>query len=182
VQRTDFASAFRKEVKIVKRQLVKLRSRPSRDGESFTYMLDYVDEKQKRRRISLGHADRRKAERERKQKERELRMGIVAPDSMKLSDFLEDSLARTGSQIRESTQRERRRAMEHFIAVVGDIDYQRVTLDHAELFRQTCLDEGNRPATASKKLRQLKRVFQLAANRKRLDENPLKHIDLPKWT
>ena len=69
------------------KQLVRLRMRPSRDGKSFAYFLDYKDEDGKRRRISLGHADRRKAKRQQAEKERELRMGIVAPESMRLSEF-----------------------------------------------------------------------------------------------
>ena len=99
------------------KKLVRLRTRPSRDGCSFTYFIDYTDEDGKRKRISLGHADRRKAEKERIDKERELRMGIIAPESMRLSDFLEDSLARTGDQVRESTHDESRCAMKHFIEV-----------------------------------------------------------------
>ena len=162
------------------KELVRLRIRPSRDGKTFKYLLDYVDEDGKRRRPSLGHADSRKAERQRVQKERELRMGVVAPGSMKLSDFLEDSLARTGKQIRESTQVERRIAVKHLIMIVGNIDYRRVTLKHGELFRQARLDEGNSPATVTKKLQQLKRLFQLAVNRKQLDENPFKTIEFPK--
>jgi len=164
------------------KELVRLRTRPSRDGLRFTYLLDYKDEEGKRHRVSLGHADRRKAERQRVQKERELRMGIVAPESMKLSDFVQDSLARTGGQIRESTNRICKRAMKHFIRVVGDIDYQCVTIRHGELFRQTYLDEANSPATVSKKLRALKRLFQLAVERRQLIENPLKYVKLPKWT
>lgn len=161
-------------------ELVRLRIRPSRDGKTFKYLLDYVDEDGKRHRTSLGHADGRKAERQKKQKERDLRMGIIAPESMKLSDFLEDSLARTGKQIREATQVERRIAVKHLIMVVGNMDYRRVTLRHGELFRQARLDEGNSPATVTKKLQQLKRLFQLAVNRKQLDENPFKTIEFPK--
>lgn len=36
------------------RELVRLRARPSRDGKTFMYLLDYVDENGKRKRISLG--------------------------------------------------------------------------------------------------------------------------------
>ncbi len=161
-------------------ELVRLRIRPSRDGRSFTYFIDYADENEKRKRISLGHADKRKAQRQKDQKERELRMGFVERESMRLSDFLEDSLDRTGKQIRESTHDECRFAMNHFIKVVGNIDYQRITLKHGELFRQKCLDQGNSPATVKKKLSHLKRMFQLAVNRKQLDENPLQHIAMPK--
>jgi integrase len=168
----------RKEVNM--KHLVRLRKKPSRDGSSFKYFIDYSDENGKRRRISLGHADRRKAERQKAQKERELRMGVVAVESMKLSDFLSDSLSRTGDQIRESTREVFENALQGFIAVVGNIDFQSVTLRHGELFRQGCLDHGNSPATVSKKLRALKRLFQLAVERKQLEENPLKYIKLPK--
>ena len=164
------------------RKLVGLRTRPSRDGERFMYFLDYVDQDGKRRRVSLGHGDKVKAERQRAQRERELRMGVVGPVAMRLSDFVQDNLARTGSQIRQSTQIEQRSAMKDFIKVIGDIDYKQVTLKHAELFRQRCLDAGNTPATVSKKLRALKTLFQRALERKQLDENPLRHVKLPKWS
>lgn len=161
-------------------ELVRLRIRPSRDGRTFTYFLDYVDEDSKRKRISLGHADRRKAERQRIQKEREIRMGYIAPESMKLSEFVENSLARTGSQIRQSTQTEYESAMKDFIDIIGDIDYQTVTLRHGEQYRQKCLDRGNAPATTAKKLRHLKRFFQLALDRKQLEEHPLKQVKAPR--
>ncbi|MBW8017979.1 MAG: site-specific integrase, partial [Planctomycetes bacterium] len=163
-------------------KLVKVRTRPSRDGRSFKYYIDYIDENGKRKQISLGHADRKKAESKRAQKERELRMGIVEPESMRLSVFLKDSMTRTGNQVRESTHDECRYAINHLIEVVGDIDIQRITLKHGELFRQKCLDKGNSPATVKKKLAHLKRMFQLATNRKQLDENPLQHIAMPKVT
>ncbi len=162
------------------RPLVRLRIRPSRDGKTFVYMLDYKGENGKRKRVSLGHADRRKAEKERIDKERELRMGVIAPESMRLSDFLEDSLARTGDQVRESTHDECRCAMKHLIEVIGNIDYQRVNLSHGELFRQKQFDKGNSPSTVAKKLRFLKGLFQLAVYRKQLDENPFRYIKMPK--
>lgn len=163
-------------------KLVGLRTRPSRDGKRFMYLLDYVDLDGNRRRVSLGHADKAKAERQRAQKERELRAGVVAPRPMKLSEFVEDNLGRTGSQIRHSTQVGQRQAMKDFVSVIGDIDYRRVTLKHAELFRQNCLDKGNSPATVSKKLRALKTLFQRALERKQLDENPLRYVKLPRWS
>jgi integrase len=160
--------------------LVRLRTRPSRDGKTFKYFLDFKDEKGKRRQVSLQHADRRKAKRQLEQKERELRVGAVAPQSMRLSQFLRHSMAKTGDQVRKSTAEEYMAAMEDFIGVIGDIDYQGVTVDHGEVYRQVCLDKGNRPATVSKKLRHLKRVFQLAVHRRQLDENPLRFIDMPR--
>jgi integrase len=162
------------------KQLVKLNKRPRRGGRQFTYALRYTGEDGKRRCESLGHADRRRAEKQRALKEKELRMGYVEAGSMKLRDFMEDSLTKTGDQIRESTQVDYREAMEDFIAVLGNMDYQCVGHTHGEFFRQTCLDRGDSPATAAKKLRSLKRFFCLAVQRKQLEENPLQYVKLPK--
>ena len=162
------------------KQLVKLHKRPSRDGQRFTFFLRYEGEKGKRKWETLGHGDQRKAERQRAQKEKELRMGYIEPDSMRLRDFIEDSLARTGDQIRESTQVVVKVAMNDFIRTIGNIDFRSVTLAHGELYLQTCLDRGNTKGTVAKKLRHIKRLFTLAVNRKQLDENPLQHIAMPK--
>jgi len=99
---------------------------------------------------------------------------------MRLSEFLKDTMVKTGSQIRESTREEYISSMNDFIGVMGDIDYQAVTIQHGEVYRQACLDKGNRPATVSKKLRQLKRIFQLAVHRRQLEGNPLQFIDMPR--
>jgi len=162
------------------KELVRLRVKPSRDGKRFKYFLDYRDENNKRRRISLGHTDKRKAEKQRTQKERELRMGIVMPQSMRLSSFAEDSLARTGNLVRESTRREYESTMWDFIGVVGNMDYQLVSFKHGERYRQACLNKGNSPATVAKKLKHLKRLFQLAVERDQLEVNPLKRVKAPK--
>jgi integrase len=164
------------------KQLVRLRMRPSRDGSSFAYFIDYKDEGGRRKRVSLGHADRQKAKRQQAQKERELRMGIAEPQSMKLSDFVTDSLAKTGDQIRESTREEYRRTMKDFICVVGDKDLQRVSVQDGERYRQACLDGGNSPATVVKKLKEIKCILQTAVKRRQLDENPLAHIQIPKYS
>jgi len=65
------------------KKLVRLRMRPSRDRRSFRYMLDYVDRDGKRRQTSLGHADKRRAERQRYEKELELRVNVAVPISMR---------------------------------------------------------------------------------------------------
>lgn len=159
---------------------VRLRMRPSRDGRSFTYYIDYFDEDSRRKQITLGHSDRKKAERQRAQKERELSMGTAKPESMRLSEFLKDSIERTRHQVRQSTLREAEMAMADFIDCVGNIDFLKVRHSHGEQFLQYCLDKGNSPATASKKLRHLKRLFQLAKERTQIDDNPLQFVKQPK--
>jgi len=162
------------------KQLVKLNRRPRRGGREFTYALRYKDENGKRRCESLGHTNRRKAEMQCAKKEKELRMGYCEPSSMKLTDFMEDSLARTGDQIRESTRVITRVAMNDFVRTIGNIDFRSVRLEHGELYLQKCLERGNMKGTVAKKLRHIKRLFKLAVNRKQLDENPLQHIAMPK--
>lgn len=161
-------------------RLVRLRTRPSRDGKTFKYFLDYKDENGKRRQISLRHSDRRKAQRQRDQKERELRMGIVPMQPMSLSNFLNDSLERTRGQVRDSTLTQHDIAMRHFIEAIGDIDYLQVKHEHGERFIQACLDRGNSAATTNKKIRSLKRLFQLAKQRGQLEENPFLYVRKPR--
>ena len=163
-----------------KKQLVRLWKRPSKDGTFFTYYIRYVDLEGRYHCQSLHHGDSRKAEKQQARKEKELRMGYCPVGTMKLSEFMEDSLERTGSSIRESTSEEYRAAMKDFIKVVGDVDFQSITLEKGEFYRQACLDRGNSPDTVKKKLIEIKRFFELGARRKQLDENPLKYIDMPK--
>lgn len=163
-----------------KQQLVNLWKRPNRDGTGYTYYLNYVNLEGKRIRESLGHTDERKAEKQRLQKEKELRMGFCPPDSMRLSEFIEDCLRRSGTQIAPSTQTEYRHDLKDFIDTVGDIDFRIVNFRHGEQFRQSCLDRGNAPDTVAKKIRELHALFQLAVKRKQLEENPFHNLAKPK--
>ncbi|MHC4144429.1 MAG: hypothetical protein ACYSWW_07460 [Planctomycetota bacterium] len=144
------------------KQLVRLWERPSYDGRRFRYYLLYTDEQGRRRQRSLGHADRRKAERQRAQFERKLVIGVVEPGSMTLRDFVEDSVTKTGGQIRESTRKDYLAAMRDFVRVVGNIDCRRVSLADAECYHQRCLEKGNSPATVKKKLAEIKTLFGMA--------------------
>jgi len=162
------------------KELVRLRMRPSRDRESFRYMLDYVDRDGKRRQISLGHADKRRAERQRYEKELELRVNVGGPVSMKLTDFFQDSLIRTKGQVRATTLKDRARAIKDFVECVGDIDVQDVRYEHGERFIQYCLTQNLTAGTTTKKVKQLKRVFQLAEDRGQLDQHPLRRLKPPK--
>ncbi len=163
-----------------KQEIVKIWARPNKDGCGYTLYLRYVDLDGKRRCISLGHSDQKKAERQRSKKERKLRMRYCTPESMRFKDFVEDSLRRTGNQIRESSKNEMRIVAKDFIKEVGNLDFRKITLEHGEYYRQACYDRGNSPATILKKLRHLKRIFKLAVKRRQLDESPFEYIDLPK--
>jgi integrase len=143
-------------------------------------MLDYVDQGGKRHQVSLGHADKRQAERQRYEKELELRVNVTGPVSMKLTDFFRDSLARTKGRVRATTLKETARSMRDFVECVGDIDVQGVRYEHGERFIQYCLTQNVSAATATKKVKHLKRVFQLAEDRGQLDRHPLRRLKPPK--
>jgi len=161
-------------------ELVRLRMRPSRDKKCFRYMLDYVDRNGKRHQVSLGHADKRKAESQRREKELELRMGRVCPGPMKLTEFLRDCIERTQCQVRPSTLHEMQSAMQDFIQCVGDVDIHHVGHEHGERYMRKCFDSGNAPATVAKKVRHIKRMLQLALDRGQLEDHPLRRIKQPK--
>ncbi len=163
-----------------KKNLVRLWKRPNRDGTKFTYYLRYTDLEGNFHVPSLGHSDHKKAEKQRLKKEKELRMGFCPSGSMRLSEFSEDCLSRTGDNIRESTKTEYRIGMNQLINLIGDIDFQKVEHRHGEQFRQACLDEGNKPDTVAKKIRELKAMFELAVNRNQLEENPFQNVKPPK--
>jgi integrase len=145
-------------------------------------MLDYVDRDGRRRQISLGHADKRQAERQRHEKEMELRTHNVAePISMRLKDFFQDSLARTKRQVRASTLSEITRSLNRFMECIGNIDVQDVRYGHGERFIQHCLAHNVSAATTAKQVKHLKRVFQLAEDRGQLDLHPLRRLKSPKF-
>ena len=158
------------------KKLVRLHKRPCKGGREFKYTLIWFDENGKERWKALGHADERKAESQRAQKERELRMGIVEPGSMKLSDMLEDYLQSTRGQVVPSTLVESKRAMTEFISEVGDIQADSVKFQHGEKFLLSRLDKGNRRGTVNKKLRHLHGVFAWARRRGLLERNPIHGI------
>lgn len=85
------------------KKLVRLWKRPTFDGQKYTYYLVYYDADGRRKQKALGHADKRKAKKQCAQLTRELKMEIVEPCSIRLSEFLKDSLVRTRGQVRENT-------------------------------------------------------------------------------
>lgn len=164
----------------ITKELVRLYKRPSRDGRSFTYYMDYTDLQGNRQRPSLGHSDTKKAEKQRKQLEKELRMGYVEPDSMTLSQFLEDCMARSVNLVRQSTLKDYQSVMKDFISEVGNRDFRRIERTDGEYYLNCCVEKGNAPDTIKKKVRTLKRFYNLAMQRRQLDENPFRFLKGPK--
>jgi len=70
--------------------------------------------------------------------------------------------------------------MRDFVVCMGDIDVQDVRYEHGERFIQYCLTQNLTAGTITKKVKQLKRVFQLAEDRGQLDRHPLRRLKPPK--
>jgi integrase/recombinase XerC len=164
----------------IAKELVKLYRRPSRDGRSFTYYMDYTDLGGQRQRVSLGHSDTKKAGKQRKQLEKELRMGYVEPDSMRLSRFMKDCLLRSKNLVRQSTLKDYESVMRDFISAVGDRDFRCIEHTDGEYYLNCCVEKDNAPATIKKKVRTLKRLYNLALQRRQIDENPFRFLKGPK--
>ncbi len=162
------------------KKLVTLWDRPSSNGKGFTYYLIYIDECGKRRQKSLGHTDKRKAERQRAKFERHLRMGTVEPGSLTIEELLKDYLERTRTQIEESTANSAAYRMKDFIAAVGNMRSDAVTFKHAERFQQYCIDKGLSAASTNTHIKMVKRIFSLAVKRGQLEKNPFTGISMLK--
>jgi integrase len=106
-------------------------------------------------------------------------MQYCPPASMRLSEFLKDYLRRADS-IRPSTKTEYAHSMRHFIKTVGDIDILQVDHNTGERYRGACLEQGNRPHTVTKKIRQLRAMFSVGIDQKKLEENPLSRVKTPR--
>ncbi|WP_146662594.1 tyrosine-type recombinase/integrase [Anaerohalosphaera lusitana] len=101
---------------------------------------------------------------------------------MKLMELFEDYETRTQSQVKESSMLIAKSAMKTLVKAVGDIDYRSVRHEHGERLVQYCLDDGQTPATAAKKIRHIKRIFQLCVQRGQLDDNPFRWVKTPKYS
>jgi len=117
------------------KNLVKTWLRRSRKG-SYVYYLRWIGEDGRERYQSLGHSDKREAERQRREKELELISDAEQPEKMKLTELLEDYLERTRTQIEPSTAKSAKYSMNDFITAIGDIYSDRVTYKHCERFHQ----------------------------------------------
>ena len=162
------------------KQLVRLWKRPCKNSKEYKYVLIWYDEHGKERWQTLKHADSRKAKRQQAQKERELRMGLLEPESMRLNKLLEDYLQRTRTQIEESTANSATYRMKDFIKANGNMYTDAITYRHVERFQQYCIDKGLSPASTNTHIKMVRRIFSLAVKRGQLEKNPFDGIPLLK--
>jgi len=161
------------------KNLVKTWLRRSRKG-TYVYYLRWIGEDGREKYQSLGHSDKREAERQRREKELELISDAKQLERMNLSRLLEDYLERTRTQIEPSTAKAAKYCMKDFIAAVGDIYADRITYKHCERFHQYCVDKGLRPASVNTHIKLIKRIFSLAVRRGQLQQNPFNGVPLLK--
>ena len=161
------------------KNLVKIWLRRGRKG-AYTYYLRWIGEDGREKYQSLGHSDKREAERQRREKELQLINDAEQPEKMKLSELLEDYLERTRTQIEPSTAKAAKYCMKDFVAAVEDIFADRVSYKHCERFHQYCVEKGLRPTSVNTHIRLVRRIFSLAVKRSQLERNPFDGIRLLK--
>jgi integrase len=161
------------------KKLVKTWLRRNRRG-TYIYYLRWIGEDGREKYQSLGHPDKREAERQRREKELDLVSDAEQPEKMKLSELLEDYLEWTRTQIEPSTAKTAKYCMKDFIAAIGDIYADGVTYKHCERFHQYCVDRGLRPASVNTHIKLIKRIFSLAVKRGQLQQNPFNGVPLLK--
>jgi integrase len=171
------AKASRKEENM--KNLVKTWLRQNKK-ETYVYYLRWIGEDGREKYQSLGHSDKREAERQRREKELELISEAEQPKRMKLSELLEDYLERTRSQIEPSTAKAATYCMRGFITAIGDMYAYKVTYKHCEGFHRYCTDKGLRPTSINMHIKLAKRIFSLAVKREQLELNPFDGIPLLK--
>ena len=132
------------------KKLVKTWLRQNKRG-AYTYYLRWIGEDGREKYLSLGHSDKREAERQRREQEISLISDAKQPERMSLSQLLEDYLERTRTQIEPSTAKAAKYCMKDFIAAIGDIYADGVTYKHFERFHQYCIDRGLRPASVNRR-------------------------------
>jgi len=126
-------TASRKEMNM--KNLVKTWLRRNEKG-TYAYYLRWIVEDGREKYKSLGHSDKRGAERQRREKELELISEAKQTKRIKLSEFLEDYLERTRTQIELSTAKGAKYCMKDFVAAVGNIYADSITYKHCERFQQ----------------------------------------------
>src|SRR4030042_2994860 len=142
-----------KEVNMKK--LVKTWLRRNRRG-TYIYYLRWIEKDGHEKYQSLGHSDKREAERQRREKELYLVSDAKQPERMGLSQLLEDYLERTRTQIEPSNAKTAKYCMKDFITSVGDIYADGVTYRHFERFHQYCIDRGLKPASVNTHIKLIK--------------------------
>jgi integrase len=155
------------------KELATLSKRKLKNGKE-VYRIRWW-ENGKRRSETLGHCDRRRAERVLAEKARELESNAFV-EPVPFSSFINMSLEMTRSQIRPSSTRLISQAGQRLVEIVGDKPISRITFSDAESFARYCAELGNRPATINRHIRSLKRLWNLAIRRGLTDDNPWRHI------
>ncbi len=161
------------------KNLVKTWLRRNRKG-TYVYYLRWIGEDGKEKYQSLGHSDKRDAERQRREKELELTSEAERPEKMKLTELLEDYLERTRTQIEPSTAKAAKYCMKDFITAIADVYADRITYKYCERFQQYCVDKGLRPASVNTHIKLVKRIFSLVVKRGQLEQNPFHGFPLMK--
>jgi len=119
------------------------------------------------KRYSKSFKTRKEAERFAETKQSDIRHGKAdIPPDIYLKDFAEEHLLLMKGQIAPRTLREHERALRYFLQSMGNRLIRKVLPQHAEMYVRKRNDAGASPSTINKEIACLRRVFNLAVDRR----------------
>ena len=159
-------------------KIVKLWLRRKKDGSGIYYLVEDVGGRL--RRISLGHGDRKKAERQRLERQYRLSDGDVGglrARSMPLWELCIAYLA-ANARIESSTADICEKAFDHLHRAIGDCMLAKFDYGCAERFQGSMRTAGLSEVSANIYVKAVRPVFRWAVDRKLINEDPFAKLQL----
>lgn len=145
------------------------------------YWADYRY-KGRRHRISLRTANKALALKRYQQLQAEIYHETVLGSAprLRLSEFLEQYLARTSGRLSRSTTDRLRVAVERLVEIVGDIYLHDILPEHVDRYREALLSEGKAPGTVNSYLGAIRAMMHRAKDWGYLRDVPFRRGQLAK--
>ena len=160
------------------KRIVKLWLRRKKDGSGIYYLVESASGRL--RRISLGHGDRKRAERQRLARQYQLSGGNVGGRKARSMPVWELKMAylAANARIESSTADICERAFEHLRKAVGDCMLAEFDYGYAERFQTAMIAAGLSDVSANIYVKAVRPVFRWSIDRKLILEDPFAKLQL----
>lgn len=119
------------------------------------------------KRYSKSFKTRKEAERYAEKKQSEVRNGKAdRPPNITLKSFMKEHLMLMKGQIAYGTLCVHDRTLRHLLEMIGNRQLHKITAQDAEMYVRKRSEAGASPSTINKEISCLRRIFNLAANRR----------------
>jgi len=119
------------------------------------------------KRYSRSFKTRKEAERFAEKQQSDIRNGKADnPANIKLKDFAKEHVTLMKGQIAYNTLCVHDLTLRHLLGILGNHQLQKITAQHAEMYVRRRSEAGASPSTINKEISCLRRIFNLAADRR----------------